>query len=54
LGTLAIYDCLAYLIFKKDNEVQKIMYEIKNNGNKELYYEMGLVLGKFISSNKTQ
>lgn len=28
------------------------MHEIKYNGNKELYYEMGLVLGKFISSHR--
>lgn len=51
-GLLPLYDCLAYLIFKKDNEVQKIMHEIKYNGNKELCYEMGLVLGKFISSHR--
>lgn len=28
------------------------MHEIKYNGNKELCYEMGLVLGKFISSHR--
>tara|TARA_Y100000385_G_C12748479_1_gene489887 strand:- start:88 stop:396 length:309 start_codon:yes stop_codon:yes gene_type:complete len=49
---LPLYDCLAYLILKKDNEVQKIMHEIKYNVNKELCYEMGLVLGKFISSHR--
>jgi len=49
-GTLPIQECLAYLSFKQNNEVQKIMHELKYNGNKEIGFAMGLTLGQLILS----
>ena len=49
-GTLPIQECLAYLSFKQNNEVQKVMHELKYNGNKEIGFAMGLTLGRLILS----
>ena len=49
-GTLPIQECLAYLSFKQNNEVQKVMHELKYNGNKEICFAMGLTLGRLILS----
>lgn len=51
-GILPLNDCLAYLAFKNNNEVQKIMHEIKYNGNNELCYMMGLALGSLVLSSE--
>ena len=49
-GILPIQECLAHLSFKQNNEVQKIMHELKYNGNKEIGFAMGLTLGQLILS----
>lgn len=49
-GILPLDDCFAYLIFENNNEVQKIIHEIKYNRNKELCYTMGIALGHLILS----
>jgi predicted amidophosphoribosyltransferase len=49
-GTLPTQECLAYLSFKQNNEVQKIMHELKYNGNKEIGFIMGSALGQMILS----
>ena len=47
---LPLDDCFAYLIFENNNEVQKIIHEIKYNRNKELCYTMDIALGHLILS----
>ena len=49
-GILPLDDCFAYLIFENNNEVQKIIHEIKYNRNKELCYTMDIALGHLILS----
>lgn len=49
-GILPLEECLAYLFFRQNNEVQKIIHELKYNGNNEIGFTMGQAFGHFIMS----
>ena len=40
-GILPLEECLAYLFFTQNNEVQKIIHELKYNGNNEMIFTIG-------------